>query len=78
MSSEHEPRCDGAVHTPEVVLQEGVLGRGGVKGVFCAHQDKVDAAVVEPIPTVGEQTERLSKFVCTVYIPFGRIQQNSS
>ena len=75
VSSEHEPRCDGAVHTPEVVLQEGVLGRGGVKEVLCAHQDKVDAAVVEPIPTAGEQRERLSKYV---YRPFGRLQWNSS
>ena len=57
MASEHKPWCDRAVHAPEVGLQEGILGRGGVKKVLCTHQDKVDAAVVEPVPTMGERME---------------------
>ena len=67
MTSEHQPRCDGAVHTLEVVLQEGVLGRGGIKGVLCAHQDKVDAAVVEPIPTEQGRVQGEAKLHYTLW-----------
>ena len=50
VTGKDEPRSDGTVHALEMVFKEGVLRRTGVKGMFSAHEEKVDAAVVKSIP----------------------------
>ena len=53
VSSKYQPWGSRPVHRLEVCLEELVLRGGGVKEVFCTHQDKVGTAVVKAIPAEG-------------------------
>ena len=50
VSSEDEPGCDGAIHSPKLSLQELVLSGAYCEVVFRAHHNKVDTAIVKAIP----------------------------
>ena len=57
VSSKHQPWCCRAVDSLKVVIQPLILRRVWPKVMLCAHDNKVDVAIVKAVPE-GESIAR--------------------
>ena len=68
VSSKHQPWCCRAVDSLKVVIQPLILRRRCPKVMLCAHDNKVDVAIVKAIPE-GESIAREEAQSCTQDTP---------